>query len=428
MQFRTMAIADLAPADYNPRKMLKAGDREYEQIRRSLEEFGCVDPLIWNVRTERLVGGNQRLTVMRDLGWTEAEVSVVDLPEGKERALNIALNKISGAWDMARLRDLLIELEAADLDVTMTGFDVQELAAILPNSQNMDPVEDGFNAEEEVAKIVVPATHAGDLYILGDHRLLCGESDDDQAMARLMQGRPCDLVWTDPPYNVDYHNSKGEGLDNDNLSPEAFKAMISGSFRNICRHTREGGCFYVSHSDSARLTFQAAIVEAGFLLKQCLIWVKSSAVLSRQDYNWKHEPILYGWKPGRAHYFCMDYTQTTVIDEEPDISKMKRDELVALVKEHRNGQATTIFREDRPLRNTLHPTQKPIPLVGRMIRNSTPSRAGVMVLDAFGGSGTTLMACEQMGRACCTMEKDPARCDVIVKRWEQFTGKKAILG
>jgi DNA modification methylase len=427
MQFRTMLIASLIPADYNPRKALKPGDKEYEKLRRSLEEFGCVDPLIWNERTGHLVGGHQRLSVLKDLGWTETQVSIVDLPEEKEKALNIALNKISGDWDMDRLRDLLIELESADIDVTLTGFDTEEISDILPKDQDRDPEEDGFDAAAEAAKIVNPVTRPGDLYILGSHRLLCGESEDATAMDRLMNGRLADLVWTDPPYNVDYHNDRGEGLENDNLPPALFEAMIISAFQNICGHTREGGCIYVSHSDIGGITFRTALIAAGFLLKQCLIWVKSGAVLGRQDYNWKHEPILYGWKPGRAHFFCMDYTLTTVIDEDVDISKMKREDLVALVKELRKCQATTVLREDRPSRNALHPTQKPVPLVGRMIRNSTPNRTGVLVLDGFGGSGTTLITCEQMGRDCYTMEKDPVYCDVIVKRWEQFTGRQAEL-
>lgn len=395
MQFRTMKLADLVPADYNPRKALKPGDAQYEKLRRSLEEFGCVDPLVWNLRTGRIVGGHQRLTVLQDLGWTETEVSVVDLPEEKEKALNIALNKISGEWDMDRLRDLLVDLESADIDVTLTGFDTEELADILPKKQDSEPEEDGFDAAAEAAKIVEPVTRPGDLYLLGDHRLLCGETEDPAAMIRLMDGRLADLVWTDPPYNIDYHNNRGEGLENDNLPPLEFQEMLTGAFSNIYQVTREGGCFYVSHADAGGHMFRAAIIASGFMLKQCLIWVKNSAVLSRQDYNWKHEPILYGWKPGEAHYFCQDYTLTTVIEE------------------------------NRPNRNELHPTQKPIPLVGRMIRNSTPDRPGMLVLDGFGGSGTTLMACEQMGRACFTMEKDPVYCDVIVKRWEQFTGKKA---
>jgi DNA modification methylase len=425
MQIKTMKLVDLIPAEYNPRKVLRPGDKEYEKLRRSIEEFGCVDPLIWNVRTKRIVGGNQRLAVMLDLGWTESEVSIVDLPEEREKVLNLALNKICGEWDMDRLRELLIELEASEIDVTLTGFDTEELADILPKPQDGDPVEDGFDAEAEAAKIITPITRLGDIYVLGAHRLLCGGSDDEEAMANLMNGRQADLVWTDPPYNVDYHNDRGEGLENDNLPPEAFKEMISAAFRNIFRYVREGGCFYVSHSDIGGLVFRGALIESGFLLKQCLIWVKNGAVLGRQDYNWKHEPILYGWKPGRAHYFCMDYTLTTVIDEDVDASKLKREDLVALVKELRKCQPTTVIREDRPNRNSLHPTQKPIPLVGRMIRNSTPNRAGILVLDGFGGSGTTLMACEQMGRDCFTMEKDPVFCDVIVKRWEQFTGKKA---
>ncbi|MCK9362111.1 MAG: site-specific DNA-methyltransferase [Syntrophales bacterium] len=427
MQFRTMKFADLIPADYNPRKALKPGDREYEKLRRSLEEFGCVDPLVWNLRTGRIVGGHQRLTVMLDLGWTEGDVSVVDLPEEKEKALNIALNKISGEWDMDRLRELLVDLEASDLDVTLTGFDTEELADIMPKDQDREPEEDGFDGEAEAAKIVDPVTRPGDLYLLGDHRLLCGETEDTRAMQYLMDGRLADLVWTDPPYNVDYHNDKGEGLENDNLPPEVFQKMIDSAFQNLYLYTRQGGCFYVSHSDVGGLTFRSALVASGFIMKQCLIWVKSGAVLGRQDYNWKHEPILYGWKPGRAHYFCMDYTLTTVIDEDVDVSKMKREDLVALVKELRKCQATTVIREDRPSRNALHPTQKPIPLVGRMIRNSTPNRQGVLILDGFGGSGTTLMSCEQMGRECFTMEKDPVYCDVIVKRWEQFTGRKVCL-
>jgi hypothetical protein len=198
MQFRTMKIDDLVGADYNPRKALQPGDREYEKLRRSIEEFGCVDPLIWNVRTGRLVGGHQRLAVLRGLGWTETTVSVVDLPEKKEKALNIALNKISGEWDMDRLRELLVELEDADIDVTLTGFDTQEISEVLQSREDKEPEEDGFDAAAEAAKIVTPVTRPGDLYLLGAHRLLCGETEDAAAMACLMVSRLADLVWQDP--------------------------------------------------------------------------------------------------------------------------------------------------------------------------------------------------------------------------------------
>ena len=417
-------IGDLKP---NPRNPNTHPEKQIVLLARIIEAHGWRVPITVSTRSGMIVRGHGRYEAACRLGCAEVPVDFQDyVSDAEEWQDLLADNRIAelSQIDESILRGILKDF---DLDIELTGYDLEYAEDLLAARDDVEAQEDGFDAAAEAAKIIDPITCPGDLYLLGGHRLLCGESEDAAAMARLMDVRLADLVWTDPPYNVDYHNDRGEGLENDNLPPALFQEMISSAFRNICRHTREGGCFYVSHSDVGGLIFRSALVASGFLMKQCLIWVKSGAVLGRQDYNWKHEPILYGWKPGRAHYFCMDYTLTTVIDEDVDISKLKREDLVALVKEMRKCQATTVIREDRPSRNALHPTQKPIPLVGRMIRNSTPNRPGVLVLDGFGGSGTTLMTCEQMGRDCCMMEKDPVYCDVIVKRWEQFTGKKAEL-
>jgi len=420
---RMVPLEEIKP---NPRNPNFHPEKQIALLARIIASHGWRTPITVSTRSGFIVRGHGRYESARLLKCAEVPVDFQDYASDEEEWQDLlADNRIAelSQIDESILRGILQDF---NLDIELTGYDfdyVQDLLA----EDDKELREDGFDGAAEAAKIETPISRPGDLYLLGDHRLMCGESNDRAAMAFLMDGRLADLVWTDPPYNVDYHNERGEGLENDNLPPKVFSEMITAAFRNICLHTREGGCIYVSHSDVGGVTFRNALIESGFLLKQCLIWVKSGAVLGRQDYNWKHELILYGWKPGRAHYFCMDYSLTTVIDEDVDISKLKREALVDLVKEMRKCQATTVLREDRPSKNPLHPTQKPIALVGRMIRNSTPNRPGILVLDGFGGSGTTLMACEQMGRACNMMEKDPVYCDVIVKRWEQFTEKKAEL-
>lgn len=237
-----------------------------------------------------------------------------------------------------------------------------------------------------------------------------------------------DLVVTDPPYNVAVKNSQGMTIENDNMSNEAFNGFLTSAFNAMTPHLKEGGAFYIWYASKEHINFEKALNESGLKVRQQLIWVKSQFILGRQDYQWKHEPCLYGWKDGAGHYFVDDRTQDSVFEDLTNINKMNKDELKNYIKELREQlekEATTIIHEDKPTVNTDHPTMKPIKLIARLIKNS--SVQGETVLDVFGGSGTTLITCEQLNRKCRMMEYDPKYCDVIIKRWEQLTGRKAEL-
>lgn len=419
MEIRTMRLADLQPAEYNPRVDLQPGDPEYDKLRRSVETFGYVEPIIWNERTERIVGGHQRLKVMLDLGIEEESIVVVDLAPNDEKALNIALNKISGDWDMPRLKDLLEILDTGAYDVTLTGFGMAEIEDIMTQFAPEEEADDDFDAEGEYEAVgETPFSEHGDIYILGGkHRIMCGDATSPDDFDTLMDGRAAQLTVTDPPYNVDYEGTAGK-IINDKQTDTAFQAFLLAAFNNIHHSMKPGAAVYIFHADSEGLNFRRAFEAAGFETRQCLIWVKNSLVLGRQDYQWRHEPILYGWKGGEAHYFVEDRTQTTVIeDEQPNFDKMKKPELLAYIKQHfrKLEQHTTVIHEDKPTRSGEHPTMKPVSLVGRLVSNS--SKAGWIVLDPFGGSGSTLMSCEQLQRTCYMMELDPKFCDVIVRRY-----------
>ena len=416
-----MQIEDINPAKYNPRLGLQPGDSEYEKIKRSIQEFGFVETLVWNKRTGSLVGGHQRLKVLKELGYTEAKVSVVDLPEEKEKALNLALNKIQGDWDYERLGELLKELEK-DIDLALTGFDMEEIEDVfirfeMPGEIIEDETPDP--PKEPTAKL-------GDLWTLGRHRLLCGDATVAKDMERLMGGKVADMVLTDPPYNVDYTGKTKDALKikNDKMGDAVFQSFLADAFRCMNTALKSGGSFYVCHAESNGLEFRKALADTELMLKQAIIWVKNLFVMGRQDYQWMHEPILYGWKEGAAHYFVDDRTQVTVIEDiKPNIKKMKKDEMAKLLEEIYSGKLhTTVLRVDRPTVSSLHPTMKPIKLLAKLIGNS--SKKNEIILDPFGGSGSTLIACEQLNRVCYMMELDPKYCDVIIERWENFTGRK----
>lgn len=435
MEIRKIPIEKIDPAYYNPRKDLKPGDPEYEKLKRSISEFDLVEPLVWNKKTGRLVGGHQRLKVLKELGYTEIEVSVVDLPEEKEKALNIALNKIQGDWDYEKLKNLLEELDTGDFDLELTGFDMEEIEDLMTqfNVEEIDIQEDEPPEPPEE-----PITKPGDLWILGKHRLLCGDSTKAKDVERLMNGEKADMVFTDPPYNVNYGDkasmlekyqkghSNVNSIKNDNMDNDDFLRFLTSAFKNIYSALCPGGPFYICHAETTGLEFRKAVINSGLLLKQCLIWVKNSLVLGRQDYQWIHEPILYGWKPGAAHKWYGGFNKTTVIEDRPNLRKMKKEELIKFAEELLEGKHhTTVIREDKPTKSVEHPTMKPVKLIGYLINNS--SKIGDKVLDIFGGSGSTLIAAEQLDRTCYMMEIDPVYCDVIVKRWENFTGQKAVL-
>jgi len=387
MNIEKKNVKDLLPADYNPRKDLKPGDAEYEKLKRSIEQFGYVEPVIWNQKTSRVVGGHQRLKVLIDMGILEVDVVVVDMDEDKEKALNIALNKISGEWDNEKLALVIADLQGTDFDVSLTGFDPEELEDLFRDDVKGGIKEDDFDVDAELAKPCF--SNSGDLWMLGDHRLFCGDSTKPETFDLLMNGKKANLVVTDPPYNVDYKGSAGK-IKNDSMAEDQFEQFLLAAYQQMEAAMADDASIYVFHSDSHGLAFRKAFEEAGFYLSGCCIWKKQSLVLGRSPYQWQHEPVLFGWKKKGKHQW---YT---------------------------GRKESTIWEFDKPKKNADHPTMKPIALVSYPIMNST--MPGCLVLDPFGGSGSTLIACEQTGRICYTVELDEKFCDVIVKRYIEQVG------
>lgn len=394
MNIQKIKIDKLIPATYNPRKNLKPSDAEYVKIKNSIEKFGFVSPLVIN-KDMTVIGGHQRLKVLKEMGIVEVECIIVDLDKTNEKALNIALNKIQGDWDEEKLEALLQELKLEDFDTNLTGFDFDEVDEILKDVNGSK--EDDFDVDSAYEEIEEPITKPGDVWILGKHRLMCGDSAQKEDVMHLMNNQDADMLLTDPPYNVNYVGKTSEALKikNDNMSDNQFYEFLKKVFENMYSVTKEGASIYVFHADTEGLNFRKAFKDAGYKLAECLIWKKDCFVMGRQDYQWQHEPILYGWKEGAAHHFINDRTQSTILEF------------------------------DRPRQSSLHPTMKPIDLVARLLKNS--SKENDKILDLFGGSGSTIIAAEQLNRNCYTMELDPKYCDVIVKRWESLTNKEAIL-
>jgi DNA modification methylase len=386
---RVAVLASMG-APYNPRRI---EPDQLTALRRSLRTFGAVEPVVANRRSGRIVGGHQRVRAAEAEGIETLPVVWVDLDETGERQLNLALNKISGKWDDDKLGALLLELSTAGADIALTGFDDQELQKVLADlrrAQQGDP-------DDVSEPPAVPVSKPGDLYLLGKHRLLCGDSTNVADVKRLMDGALAEVLLTDPPYNVDYEGGTKRklSLSNDAMDEGAYRTLLVAALRAAAEVLRPGGAFYCWHADSHGLTVRSACASVGLVVRQCLVWVKSSLVLGRQDYQWRHEPCLYGWKDGAAHTWLADRSQTTVLEFE------------------------------KPARNRDHPTTKPVALFVQLLGNSC--KPGGTVLDPFAGSGTTIIAAEQLGCRGYALELDPAYCDVVVTRWEKFTGEKAAL-
>lgn len=423
MDIQKIAVDKLKAAEYNPRKDLQPGDEEFEKLKRSIEEFGYVEPVIWNKRTGNVVGGHQRLKVLKHLGHTEVDCVILDIDLQKEKALNIALNKISGDWDDTLLTALLKDLSDSGFDTTLTGFDMTEVSELFDDES--DIVEDVVpEVEQEEGK--KPFTAPGDVWELGRHRLLCGDSTKDSDTKRLMNGKQVDMYLTDPPYNVNYEGGNGLSIQNDNMSEESFVRFLSAAFGSARKVMKEGAPFYIWHAESQGGAFRRCCTEQLGKVRQMLIWNKNCFTLGRSDYQWKHEACLYGWTEGASHYFIDDRSQSTVFeDKKIDVGKLKKEEMRDLLKEMLSDKiSTTVIDEDKPSRNAEHPTMKPLKLLARLIKNS--SHIDDIVLDNFGGSGSTLITCEQLNRACYTMELDPKYADVIVKRYLNFTKAEEI--
>ena len=386
MEIKELSLKELKPAAYNPRKKLKNGDKEYEKIKQSLLKFGYVDPIIVN-KDMTVIGGHQRLTVLKDLDYETAKCVIVYLPKEDEKALNIALNKITGQWDDTLLADLLLDLQESDFNLDLTGFEPPEIDEILSNVHDKELSEDEFDVEEELKKPTV--SRHGDVWQLGKHRVICGDSTKSETYDQLLGDKKANLVVTDPPYNVDVEETAGKIL-NDNMSDGDFYQFLLSMFTQVENHMETDASIYVFHADTEGLNFRKAFKDAGFYLSGCCIWKKNSLVLGRSPYQWQHEPCLYGWKKKGKHQWFSDRKQTT------------------------------IWEYDRPKSSKDHPTMKPIQLMAYPIQNS--SMRGTVVLDPFLGSGSTLIAADQTGRICYGIELDEKFVDVIVKRYIEVTG------
>jgi site-specific DNA-methyltransferase (adenine-specific) len=415
----------IIPYKNNPRK----NDDAVPYVMESIKEFGFKVPIIID-KDNVIVAGHTRLKAAKELGLTEVPtIKADDLTEEQIKAFRLADNKVSekAEWDMELLGQ---ELEDLNIDMELLGFDEP-----LTMDVQTEIIEDEYEVEENILE--EPKSKLGDIYQLGEHRLMCGDSTKEVDVAKLMNGELADLVLTDPPYNVEIVGGNhslspkerkqkgGLTIENDKMQSEEFYNFLLKAFKNIYIALKPGGAFYIWYASREVVNFSNALERNNLPVKQELIWNKNSLVMGRQDYQWKHEPCLYGWKEGAAHYFIDDRTQTTVIeDKKPDIRKLKKEEMIKLLEEiYSDKISTTIINEDRPSVSDLHPTMKPLKLMARQIKNS--SRIEESVLDLFGGSGSTLIACEQLGRKCYMMEYDPKYVDVIIDRWEQFTGKKA---
>ena len=381
-----LPVADLKPAQYNPRKKLKPGDREYKKIKDSIEEFGFADPLVVNADMT-IIGGHQRLNVAIDLGYTEVPCAVVDVDKTREKALNIALNKITGEWDEQLLADLLTDLKDADYDLDYTGFDAPEVDALFSNIYDKKVKEDDFDVDKELKQPCF--SQSGDLWLLGRHRVICGDSTGEEVYTRLMDGEKANLVLTDPPYNVDVEETAGK-IMNDNMEDSEFHKFLLSAYRCMHSNLADDGSIYVWHADTEGINFRTAFKEAGFYLSGCCIWVKNALVLGRSPYQWRHEPCLFGWKQKGKHQWYGDRKQTTV------------------------------WEYDKPRASKDHPTMKPVNLMSYPIKNSTMTNG--IVLDPFLGSGSTLIACCETDRVCRGIELDPKFVDCIVKRYIEWAG------
>lgn len=408
MKIELMAPAELVPYAKNPRKNQPAVD----YVANSIREFGFRNPILID-KDKVIIAGHTRLLAAEKLGIKQVPViRIEDLTPDQVKALRLADNKTGefAEWDRG-----LLDEELADL---RSKLDMREFGFLDPRDQDID--------EDSVPELpVTPKAKLGDIYKLGEHRVMCGDSTKAEDVARLMNGREADLLVTDPPYNVGYVGKTKDALriQNDDVPEAAFASFLEAAFASACSVMRKGAAFYIWLASSHSMTFQKALAAVGLSVREQLIWVKDRFVLGRQDYQWRHEPCFYGWKPGAAHYFVPEFNHTTVQEDGVDVDSLSKDQLRQLVKDLLDQTPQDVLFEKRPGISKEHPTMKPAALIAKQIRNS--SRKGDLVLDSFGGSGTTLIAAEQLGRTCYMMELDPRFVDVIIERWENFTGRKA---
>lgn len=434
-EYETMPVERLIPYARNARTH---SDGQIAEIAASIVEFGFTNPIL--VAADGMIlAGHGRLLAAQRLGMAEVPVIVLaHLNAAQRRALVIADNKIAenAGWNEELLAAELRALQDEGFELEILGFSDDELADILGGLEDeaagLPALGDPDHVPETAAR---PVTVRGDIWCLGDHRVMCGDSTSLSDMGLLCGERLVDACWTDPPYNVNYEGSAGS-IKNDNMSAKAFRKFLSEAFKAAHSVMRAGAPIYVAHADTEGVNFRRGFEDAGFKLSGCLVWVKPSLVLGRSDYQWRHEPILYGWKPGAAHSWYGGRANTTVIDQPGAPLRVMPDGTLQI---DLDGQVLvisgkdiavealdqSILRFDKPARNAEHPTMKPVALISEMLGNST--KAGDLVLDPFGGSGSTLIACHQDGRIARLMELDEKFVDVIVRRWQEFTGLEAVL-
>jgi site-specific DNA-methyltransferase (adenine-specific) len=388
MQIKEVAVDKLIPYAKNSRTH---SPEQVGQIAASIKEFGFRNPIL--VDGVGIIAGHGRLMAAQKLGLDKVPtIDCSDMTESQKKAYIIADNKLAmnAGWDTAMLSIEMKDLEDEGFDLALLGFDDKELNALLEPE-----VSEGLTDEDAVPDVPEePKTKLGDIYILENHRLMCGDSTSIDAVEKLTGGL-VDILVTDPPYNVNYEGSNGLKIQNDSMGDEQFRQFLRDAFVAANAVMKQGAVFYIWHADVEGYNFRGACKDAGWQVRQCLVWNKDSLVMGRQDYHWKHEPCLYGWKDGAAHLWAADRKQTTIIECK------------------------------KPKKNDMHPTMKPVELMEYQILNNTKGQD--IVLDLFGGSGSTMIAAEKIGRCARLMELDPKYCDVIVKRWEDFTGKKAVL-
>lgn len=408
-------IDEIIPYINNPRDNEPAVDA----VASSIKNFGFNQPIAIDSKNE-IIAGHTRYKAAKKLDLKEVPCVIIDdLTDEEVRAYRLVDNKVAekATWNKELLAEELAGL--GNLDMSLFGFDESDFKD--------DFQEDDFDIEEELGKIDEPTSKLGDIFELGDHILMCGDSTKLEDIKKIAKPGEIDLVITDPPYNVEYEGKKKkrEKIKNDSMEEDEFSKFLKEVFSNIKELLKPGGAFYVWHADRNRFIFSKSLRDAGLEERQNLIWIKNNITIGRSDYQWKHEPCLYGWKEGAAHYFIADFTNTSVYDDVPNLARMNKNELKEYAKKLLEiiEDGTTIMREDKPLTSPLHPTMKPITLIAKQIKNS--SKKGELVLDLFGGSGTTLIAAEQTGRRSRIIELDPIYVDIIIARWEKFTGQKA---
>lgn len=397
-------------------------DKNKNLIKKSIEEAGLGRSIVIDAENE-IIGGNglvsqlpqdTKIKVIETKGDELVVVKRTDLKTNDEKRKKLAILDNSTSDTSEFNMDMLLEDNTPE-QLTELGIEIET------TDVPMEEIE-----EDDIPEEVKTRTQKGDLWKLGEHYLLCGDSTNKADIDRLMQGNVADMVMTDPPYNVNVKNSQGMTIENDNMSTGAFSDFLDKLFEVMASVLKEGGAFYVWHGDNARVQFEQELQKHGLPVRETLVWVKNHFNLSRQDYNHMHEPCLYGWKDGKSHYFIEEFNHSTILDtlQKTDLNKLTKEEAINLLKQIYQ-LPTTVIREDKPLKNDLHPTMKPVRMIASLIRNS--SKPGEIVLDVCGGSGSTLMACEQLGRRCFINEIDPMYADVILQRWEDFTKQKAEL-